>query len=261
MRLLPLLLAIAACSKPAPPKTDFEAFERKWVAETDALASAMRERGETVDEKLVLTSYRGVYLGASGIWIDRARIASLAELSAKRVVIEEAIDRVAKILPTAGYSGLVVVLDLHGQSAAIATEAFRLFAGKPAIFDLRRDDPAMPDRATERLFDGTLRAIPSANKPALSVFLDTKTIWVGVTQIDEFTQIADLPDGRDFEKLDSVLRSMKAGEQFAERTDIELAVSTGTADDVLAALRAAMNAGFIDIAILAPDALSAKPSL
>ena len=73
---------------------------------------------------------------------------------------------------------------------------------------------------------------------------------------------AGTTDDRDLRtKLRDTLREHKVSDLFTERWDLEIGASAGTSLDVLGAFEAACNVGFIDIAVLPRDQLSAVPEL
>ena len=260
-----LVLVASGCKKEAPPKNEFEAFERKHVRQYQLLAQGMRARGEKVNDKDIPKDYRAVFIGPSGVFIDRKLVATLAEIEAKRAELKAAIEANAKLLPTIGFTGLVVTFDLHDEPAAIAMSALRLFAGRETNFDVVREDPEVPQMASHILCGQIKfrdqRAHDASAVPQLSVLLDPKVIWVGTSKINEFQQIPDRGEDRDFEKLETTLKEHKASEAFAERTDIELGVAGGTSAQVLYAFDTLCKVGFIDIALLPRDQLSAVPQL
>jgi hypothetical protein len=261
-------MTLVACSKKQPPPAnEFEAFERAYVEDMEFISKRLRDQGKDIADKDIPTSYRAVYIGPPGVFIDRKQVATLSELTSKRAELLAALDANAKLAPTFGYTGLSVTFDLDAQPATTAIEALRLFADRDTYFRRRAHDPEIPIKSTEILCGQMkLRDKPTNNprfqEPQLSIFLAKDRAWVGLSQVNEFYDIPDLADKtRDFDKVQDTLRIHKAGKEFAERNDIELAASTGTAREVLAAFDLACNAGFNDIAVVAPDQLSARPEL
>jgi hypothetical protein len=261
------VLALVACKKepPPPPKNEFEAFERKFVHQYGVLAKAMRARGEKVEDKQIPKDYRAVFIGPSGVFIDRKVVATLAEIDTKRAQLETAIDAIAKVLPSDGWSGLVVTFDLDQQPASVAISALRLFAGRETIFNVARQVEEVPDMASQIMCGGiTLRAEPpkdARERPTLSVLLDPGVTWVGLSRVNEFQEIPDKGQDRDLDKLETVLKEHKASEMFSERNDIELGAKTGTSEQVLKTFEILCKVGFIDVAVLPRDQLSAVPTL
>ena len=272
--------AATACKKdpPPPPKNEFEAFERRYVVEYQTLAMAMRKRGEAVDEKDVPKNYRAVYIGPPGVFIDRKLVATLAELKSKRTELLAAIETNRKLLPTIGYTGLTVAFELDQEPAEVALDALRLFETPPSESGLRprpedlpyfmvaRQDPDIPAKATRILCSPSTLSTKPDHDPdpetvQLSILLDPKSIWIGLSRVNEFQEIPDKADGRDFEKLSTTLREHKASAFFEQRTDIELAATAGTAADVLMTFDTFCNVGFIDISLLTADQLAARPQL
>ncbi len=262
-----ILVAFVACSKKQPPANEFEAFERAYVEDMEFISKRFRDQGKDIDDKDVPTSYRAVYIGPPGVFIDRKRVATLSELTSKRAELLAAIDANAKLLPTIGYSDLSVTFDLDAEPATTAIDALRLFADRKTYFSRRAHDPEIPIKSTETLCSEiTLRDKPTKNprfqEPQLSLFLDKDHTWLGFSEINEFYDLPVLADkSPDFDKLKDTLRGRRNEKAFAERNDIELAASTGTARDVLAAFETCCNEGFNDIAVLMPDQLSARPQL
>lgn len=259
------VFALFACKKEPPPRNEFEAFERKFVRQNELLAKGLRAHGEKVNDKDVLTSYRAVFIGPSGVFVDRKLVATLAEIDSKHAELDAAIDANAKLLPTIGWRGLAVTFNLEQEPAANAVSALHLFAGRETYFSIVREDPEVPEMASHILCSQlTLRDKRSDDAsavPQLSVLLDPKVIWVGMSKLNEFQEIRDTDHDRDFDKLAMTLREHKASERFAERTDIEFAAADGTSSQVLHALDALCDAGFVDIALLPRDQLSAVPQL
>ncbi len=264
--LLLLLVVVSACGdkKPPPPKNEFEAFERRFVLEYKVLADAMRKRGKAIADKDVPSTYRAVYIGPPGVIVDRKIVATLAELDTKRAEIAAAIAANAQLLPTIGYTGAVTTFDLDAQDPSVATSALRLLVGRKTTINVTRPyDPALP-RATELICsDATFGDQPNAEveNPHLSLLLDKDQIWIGLSRINEYQAIPDRAGERDLDKLAVTLRDHKSTAFFADRTDIELAATHAKAGDVIDALRAACEAGFLDITILQRGQLSANPQL
>jgi hypothetical protein len=257
-------LAGACSKKPSPPQNEFEAFERKFAAEAAAVAEGVRARGRDVPAKDVPTTYRAVFIGPSGVFVDRTRVATLAELEPKRAAIVAAIDANLKLLPAIGWTPSMT-FDLGAEPASVAISALRLFTGRELTFSVRRDDPEIPQIASDIICSKTtLRDRPGADAelPRLSVLLEAGRIWVGLSKVREFQEIADFqPAEPDFDKLETTLKQHKASAFFADRADLELGASGATSRDVLAAFGIACRAGFVEIAVLPRDQLSAVPAL
>src|SRR5215475_9650682 len=147
-------------AKRTPVDPDFDAFEATWVAETNDLAERMRSRGKTIDDKDVPTSYRAVFVGRSGVIIDRKVVAKLDELDAKRTEIARAIAENVKLAPSVGLNPSAV-LDIDTQPAAVAIATLRLFVGQEMLF-LRRS--ADPSRAADELCSAAFHEHPSKSR-------------------------------------------------------------------------------------------------
>jgi hypothetical protein len=220
-------------------------------------------QGQKVEAKDRIRTYRGVYIGPPGIWIDRTLVATLAELDTRRAEIVRAIAANVKLLPTIGLVPSVA-LELRDEPASVAVSALRLFTGVDMIFDVRVErEPDGPPRPIQQICRTTLRDQPidGTERVNLSVLLDPDKIWLGLSAINEFYMIEDTPAGRDFAKLETTLKEQKTTAFFADRTDLELAAPAGTSHDVLVAFDLACGAGFRDLAILPRDQISAIPQL
>jgi len=102
--------------------------------------------------------------------------------------------------------------------------------------------------------------------PKLSVLVDADEIWVGVSRINEFQKIPRTPAGQDWAALEAVLKQYKSSALFAGKTDIEIAAESTAARPVpyqvlIATMDLAIKAGFVDVGITEPQALSARPPL
>lgn len=101
----------------------------------------------------------------------------------------------------------------------------------------------------------------------LSVLLQADRIWVGLSRVNEFQEIAKRGDGQpDWEKFESTLKEHKASAFFADRTDIEVAAESTTGaevkyQDIIHAMDVALKVGFIDVGLTDPGGLAARPTL
>jgi biopolymer transport protein ExbD len=92
----------------------------------------------------------------------------------------------------------------------------------------------------------------------LSVLVQTDKVWVGLSRVNEFTEIPR----KDLAKLGQVLAENKKSAFFADRTDIEIAGDGDAAYiDVINVIKAAQKAGFTRWDITDPFGLSARPQL
>ena len=255
-----IVLACACSKKEPPPKNEFEVFEREFRKETAALVKRKRAQGEEIPKKYD-TTWRTVFIGPSGVFVDRKVIATLAELETKREQISKAI--IENEHERAGEWRPSVVLDLDAQPASVAVAALRLFMGREVIFSRPNEDPESV-MASRILCTTTLRDTPAQtgeSEVALSVYLTKDRTWLGLSRINEFQELPLLDARPDVDKLHTVLREHKASAFFADRSDVEIAADAGTAGDVLSMLDEVCRAGFIDVALLDPEKISAKPSL
>jgi biopolymer transport protein ExbD len=102
--------------------------------------------------------------------------------------------------------------------------------------------------------------------PTLSVLVQADKIWVGVSRINEFQEIAKKGDDQDWEKFYTTLKDHKASTFFADRTDIEVAAESTTQapvnyKDIIHAMDIAVKVGFVDVGLSDPNGLAARPSL
>ena len=92
----------------------------------------------------------------------------------------------------------------------------------------------------------------------ISVLVASDRIWVGLSRINDFH---DIP-GRDFAKLEQVLKEHKTSVFFAERTDLEIAGADDVVyGDVVKTIELATRVGFTDWKLLPPAALAAPAPL
>jgi biopolymer transport protein ExbD len=101
----------------------------------------------------------------------------------------------------------------------------------------------------------------------ISVLLQADKIWVGLSRINEFQEIAKLPTGEhDWAKLETTLKEHKASSFFADKAELELAAESTTGSevsyqDVIQAMDIALKTGFLDVGLSDPQGLSARPTL
>ena len=120
--------------------------------------------------------------------------------------------------------------------------------------------PAGRARESPPCDDGT------CEDPKLSVLIDSDTVWVGVSRVNEFTPIPKTSAGYDWQKLGEVLKVQKKSPYFDGKTGIEIAAnSTGASPvayhELVTAMDVAVQVGFIDVGLTDPDGLSARPTL
>ena len=260
------VVLLGACKKELPPpRNEFEAFERKFVRQFQLLANGMRARGEKVVDKEIPTKYRPVFVGHSGVYIDRTLVATLADIDSKRAELDAAIAANANILPADGWDGMTATFELGDEPAARAVSALRLFAGRATGFYLAYEDAEFPHIVSHTLCRAlTLRdskAPDAGERPQLSVLMNASAIYVSASKLAEFVEIPDRDGNHNMKSLALTLKDRKASALFAERHDIELGVAGGTSKQVLGAIQTLCNEGFFDIALLPVDQLSAAPVL
>jgi biopolymer transport protein ExbD len=100
----------------------------------------------------------------------------------------------------------------------------------------------------------------------LSVLLQSDRIWVGLSRVNEFQEIAKKGDQQDWERFETTLKEHKSSTFFSDRTDLEIAAESTTAapvkyQDIIHAMDIAVRAGFQDVGLSDPQGLAARPSL
>jgi biopolymer transport protein TolR len=105
------------------------------------------------------------------------------------------------------------------------------------------------------------------DKPILSILIQADKIWVGLSRVNEFQEIAKTAEGKqDWAKLETTLKDHKASAYFTDRGDLELAAESTTGSevtyqDVIQAMDIAVKVGFNDVGLSDPAGLSARPTL
>jgi biopolymer transport protein ExbD len=100
----------------------------------------------------------------------------------------------------------------------------------------------------------------------LSVLVQADHIWVGLSRVNEFQDIAKKGDSQDWEKFETTLKEHKASAFFADRTDIEVAGESTTQSpveyqDIIHAMDVAVKVGFQDVGLTDPAGLAARPQM
>jgi hypothetical protein len=105
---------------------------------------------------------------------------------------------------------------------------------------------------------GTLAGGVADLRPHLSVYVQGERIWVGQSGVFQFQEVP----GRDWKKLEAILREHKRDPAFAARSDIEIAADEAIPySEVVHAIELAGTVGFKDWRVMGPGELSAAPSL
>lgn len=136
----------------------------------------------------------------------------------------------AFLLVTAAWVG-TAQLDIHPQALA--------------------HDPTCPD--------GT------CDDPKLSVLIEPDSIFIGISRLGELERIARNHTDDDWGRLRASLDRQKASVYFATSSDIEVAALGTVAQPIqyqalVSAMDVARAAGFPQVALTEPNALSARPS-
>ncbi|MBA3459107.1 MAG: biopolymer transporter ExbD [Deltaproteobacteria bacterium] len=100
--------------------------------------------------------------------------------------------------------------------------------------------------------------------PELSVLIQADKIWVGVSRVGDFTVIPKIASGYDWAKLEEVLKTQKGSAFFIDKSNIEIAAESTTAEPVsyqqmVLAMDVAVKVGFADVGLTEPQGLSARP--
>jgi hypothetical protein len=104
----------------------------------------------------------------------------------------------------------------------------------------------------------SLSGIDSDEAPHLSVYVQKDHIWVGVSRVNEFTDIPRTGDA--IAKLEAALKVQKSSVLFSDRDDLEVAGDDDTTyGDLVDAIDAAAKTGFPRWQITQPSALAARP--
>lgn len=94
----------------------------------------------------------------------------------------------------------------------------------------------------------------------LSLLVTKEQIWVGLSRVNEFQEIAR--DSLQLDKLAEALKVHKASAFFADRADFEIAADDNvTYGDVVNIIDAASKVGFVEWQLTDPNGLAARPSL
>jgi biopolymer transport protein ExbD len=111
-----------------------------------------------------------------------------------------------------------------------------------------------------------------SDTPILSVLIQADKIWVGLSRVNEFQDIAKKGDGeQDWDKFESTLKEHKASSFFSDPNDpnsrhIEIAAESTSAQpvqyqDIIHAMDIAVKVNFDDVGLTDPAGLAARPSL
>src|SRR4051812_12295053 len=100
----------------------------------------------------------------------------------------------------------------------------------------------------------------------LSVLVQSDRIWVGLSRVNEFQDIAKKGEEQDWEKLETTLKEHKASAFFADRPNLEPPAETPPAapvkyQNITHARDVAVKVAFIAVGLPAPRAPAARPPL
>jgi biopolymer transport protein ExbD len=97
--------------------------------------------------------------------------------------------------------------------------------------------------------------------PQLSMLVDGTTVMIGASRIDDFEAIPRIDGTYDWAHVEASLRAEKATRMFGDTPSIEIAANSTISDPVayasiVTAMDVAIKAGFSDVAVVDPRALS-----
>jgi biopolymer transport protein ExbD len=105
----------------------------------------------------------------------------------------------------------------------------------------------------------------------LSILIQSDKIWVGLSRVNEFQEIPNKGDEKDWDKFESTLKEQKASSFFSDDNDpnshrIEIAAESTSAavvqyQDIIHAMDIAVKLKFDDVGLTDPAGLSARPTL
>ena len=117
---------------------------------------------------------------------------------------------------------------------------------------------------------GKAREVPpcveGCDDPELSVLVDSDSVWIGVSRVNEFEQIPKTATGYDWDKVRDRLKVQKKSPFFDSKTHIQIAANSTSASPIpynqlIAAMDVAVQSGFLDVGLTDPNGLSARPTL
>lgn len=106
----------------------------------------------------------------------------------------------------------------------------------------------------------------TCDEPKLSMLVDSDSVWIGVSRVNEFEQIPKTAAGYDWDKVRERLQAQRKSPFFVGKTDIEVAANSTAAtpipyNELIAAMDVAVQSGFLDVGLTDPNGLSARPTL
>lgn len=102
--------------------------------------------------------------------------------------------------------------------------------------------------------------------PELGVLIDSDSVWIGVSRVNEFEQIPKTASGYDWAKVRERLLVQKKSPFFDGKTKIYVAANSTSAtpipyNQLIAAMDVAVQTGFLDVGLTDPNGLPARPTL
>lgn len=227
-----ILIAIAACSKKAPStgSRELDAFEAAYG------------------------TFKGAYLGNSGLFVDRKLAVTPDKLATPGAV------RAALGTPSVPS---LVLFDIDDKPAPVAFAILRDLAKQKISVAMRDKQKGSRDgigamctlepRDKIELKDGEEETVQ------ISIDVQRGRTWIGLSRVDEYMEIVDMAGDRDWEKLEVRLSEHKASAFFYDRNDLQIAVDPALSSaDVLHAALIACKVGFVQITFIPRTELSAR---
>ena len=158
-----------------------------------------------------------------------------------------------------GATPMNVVYDVLDRVRA-AQGGFVLAAHRGGDWRLLRDDVALPAVPVPLGAPDAPAGEPDDERVNLSVYIGKDHVWIGLSRVNEFQELAPGADLAD--ALTRALQQQKASAFFADRADIEIGADDGVSyADVVSVIDVATKTGFSDWRLARLQALSARPTL
>lgn len=199
--------------------------------------------------------FRGIVVGPAGVYFAGQKASDLQR------ALEQAghADPTAKLrmiaLASATVPSIVTTLEAVKRSGWTRFDLLSLDGGRPrTLCDMNGSEPATDPK-----------------RVIVSIDVRADRVIVGRSQVNEFYDLQNQGTELDFEKLGTTLKEQRQSPEFdaptesaplGRRRDAQLAVASGiSTSQFLKLLGVICDAGFNDLAIVAPDALAARATL
>ncbi|MGN6108921.1 MAG: hypothetical protein ACTHU0_27695 [Kofleriaceae bacterium] len=198
--------------------------------------------------------FRGIVVGPAGVYFAGQKTSDL----------QRALEQAGHADPTATLR-MIALASATAPSIVTTLEAVK--SSGWARFDLLTLDGGRPHMLCDMNWS---EPATDPNRIIVSIDLRADRVFVGRSQVNEFYELPNRGTEPDFEKLGVTLKEQRntpefdeatAGAPLARRRDAQLAVAPGIATaQLLKVLDVICDAGFNDLAIVAPEALAARAS-